>query len=74
MVKSQPYLTLDSINNKKSGKSLIQNQNTTFSPFQIMKIKNLRYRQSMEDIGIMIPDLTNDYKTSLFGIFDGHGG
>lgn len=74
MVKSQPYLTLDSINNKKSGKSLIQNQNTTFSPFQIMKIKNLWYRLSMEDIGMMIPDLTNDYKTSLFGIFDGHGG
>ena len=74
MVKSQPYLTLDSINNKKSGKSLIQNQNTTFSPFQIMKIKNLWYRLSMEDIGMMIPDLTNDYKTSLFGIFDGYGG
>ena len=28
----------------------------------------------MEDIGILIPDLTTDYKVSLFGIFDGHGG
>ena len=74
LVKSQPYLTLDSINNKKSGTSLIQNQNTPFKSFSYHEDKNLKYRQAMEDIGIMIPDLTTDYKTSLFGIFDGHGG
>jgi serine/threonine protein phosphatase PrpC len=28
----------------------------------------------MEDTGVTLPNLTNDYKTSLFGIFDGHGG
>lgn len=28
----------------------------------------------MEDIGVTLPNLTNDYNTSLFGIFDGHGG
>ena len=72
--KSKPYLSLDSINNKKSGTSSIQNQNTPFKSFSYYEDKNLKYRQSMEDIGIMIPDLTTDYKVSLFGIFDGHGG
>ena len=28
----------------------------------------------MEDIVVTLPILTNDYKTSLFGIFDGHEG
>jgi protein phosphatase 1L len=74
IVKSKPYLSLDSINNKKSGTSMIQNQNTPFKSFSYQEDKNLKYRQSMEDIGIMIPDLTTDYKVSLFGIFDGHGG
>lgn len=68
------YLTIDSINNKKSGTSMIQNKNTPFKSFSYQEDKNLKYRQSMEDIGIMIPDLTTDYKVSLFGIFDGHGG
>ena len=72
--KSKPYLSLDSINNKKSGTSSIQNQNTPFKSFSYYEDKNLKYRQSMEDIGILIPDLTTDYKVSLFGIFDGHGG
>ena len=72
--KSKPYLSLDSINNKKSGTSSIQNQNTPFKSYSYYEDKNLKYRQSMEDIGILIPDLTNDYKVSLFGIFDGHGG
>jgi serine/threonine protein phosphatase PrpC len=74
IVKSKPYLSLDSINNKKAGTSMIQNQNTPFKSFSYQEDKNLKYRQSMEDIGIMIPDLTTDYKVSLFGIFDGHGG
>ena len=72
--KSKPYLSLDSINNKKSGTSSIQNQNTPFKSFSYYEDKNLKYRQTMEDIGILIPDLTTDYKVSLFGIFDGHGG
>ena len=72
--KSKPYLSLDSINNKKSGTSSIQNHNTPFKSFSYYEDKNLKYRQSMEDIGILIPDLTTDYKVSLFGIFDGHGG
>ena len=72
--KPKPYLSLDSINNKKSGTSSIQNQNTPFKSFSYYEDKNLKYRQSMEDIGILIPDLTTDYKVSLFGIFDGHGG
>ena len=74
LIKSQPFLSLDSINNKKSGTSSIQNQNTPFKSYSYYEDKNLKYRQSMEDIGIMIPDLTTDYKVSLFGIFDGHGG
>ena len=74
VVKNKPYLSLDSINNKKSGTSMIQNQNTPFKSFSYHEDKNLKYRQAMEDIGIMIPDLTTDYKVSLFGIFDGHGG
>ena len=74
IIKNKPYLSLDSINNKKAGTSIIQNQNTPFKSFSYQEDKNLKYRQSMEDIGIMIPDLTTDYKVSLFGIFDGHGG
>ena len=74
IIKNKPYLSLDSINNKKSGTSMIQNQNTPFKSFSYHEDKNVKYRQSMEDIGIMIPDLTTDYKVSLFGIFDGHGG
>ena len=74
IVKSKPFLSLDSINNKKSGTSSIQNQNTPFKSYSYHEDKNLKFRQSMEDIGIMIPDLTSDYKVSLFGIFDGHGG
>ena len=74
IMKNQPFLTIDSINNKKSGTSLIQNQNTPFKSFSYHEDKNLKFRQSMEDIGIMIPDLTTDYKASLFAIFDGHGG
>ena len=74
VMKSKPFLSLDSINNKKSGTSLLQNQNIPFKSFSYHEDKNLKFRQSMEDIGIMIPDLTTDYKASLFGIFDGHGG
>ena len=74
IMKNQAFLTLDSINNKKSGTSLIQNQNTPFKSFSYHEDKNLKFRQSMEDVGITIPDLLNDYRVNLFCIFDGHGG
>ena len=70
----KPSLNLDSMNSKKSTSSTIQNINAPFTSFSYQEDKNLKYRQSMEDIGVTLPNLTNDYKTSLFGIFDGHGG
>ena len=70
----KPSYNLDSMNSKKSTSTIIQNKNTPFSSFSYQEDKNLKYRQSMEDIGVTLPNLTNDYKTSLFGIFDGHGG
>ena len=70
----KPSYSLDSMNSKKSTSTIIQNKNTPFSSFSYQEDKNLKYRQSMEDIGVTLPNLTNDYKTSLFGIFDGHGG
>ena len=70
----KPSYNLDSMNSKKSTSSTIQNKNTPFTSFSYHEDKNLKYRQSMEDIGVTLPNLTNDYKTSLFGIFDGHGG
>ena len=70
----KPSMNLDSMNSKKSASSSIQNSNTPFTSFSYQEDKNLKYRQSMEDIGVTLPNLTNDYKTSLFGIFDGHGG
>ena len=70
----KPSMNLDSMNSKKSTSTTIKNKNTPFSSFSYQEDKNLKYRQSMEDIGVTIPNLTNDYKTSLFGIFDGHGG
>ena len=70
----KPSMNLDSMNSKKSTSTAIKNKNTPFSSFSYQEDKNLKYRQSMEDIGVTIPNLTNDYKTSLFGIFDGHGG
>ena len=71
---NKSYLSIDSINNKKSASSTIQNNNAPYKSFSYHEDKNLKYRQAMEDIGIMIPNLTTDYKVSLFGIFDGHGG
>lgn len=70
----KPSYNLDSMNSKKSTSTIIQNKNTPFSSFSYQEDKNLKYRQSMEDIGVTLPNLTSDYKTSLFGIFDGHGG
>ena len=70
----KPSLNIDSMNSKKSTSSTIQNKNTPFTSFSYHEDKNLKYRQSMEDTGVTLPNLTNDYKTSLFGIFDGHGG
>jgi serine/threonine protein phosphatase PrpC len=45
-----------------------------FKSFSYHEDKNLKYRQSMEDIGVTLPDLIPEKKYSLFGIFDGHGG
>ena len=70
----KPSMNLDSMNSKKSTSTTIQNKNTPFVSYSYHEDKNLKYRQSMEDIGVTLPNLTNDYKTSLFGIFDGHGG
>ena len=48
--------------------------NYIFRSFSYQEDKNLKYRQSMEDIGVMLPDFIPEKKYSLFGIFDGHGG
>ena len=48
--------------------------NYVFRSFSYQEDKNLKYRQSMEDIGVMLPDFIPEKKYSLFGIFDGHGG
>ena len=45
-----------------------------FKSFSYHQDKNLKYRQSMEDIGVTLPDFIPEKKYSLFGIFDGHGG
>ena len=62
---------------KESSQSKFQ-QNTKntyiFKSYHYHEDKNLKYRQSMEDIGVTIPDFIPDKKYSLFGIFDGHGG
>ena len=60
------------MNSKESTTSTIQKKNTPFVSYSYQEDKN--YHLSMEDTGVTIPNLTNDYKTSLFGIFDGHGG
>ena len=70
----KPSMNFDSMNSKKSNTFSIKNNNTPFTSFSYQEDKNLKYRQSMEDTGVTIPNLTNDCKTSLFGIFDGHGG
>ena len=49
-------------------------KNYFFKSFNYQEDKNLKYRQSMEDIGVMLPDFIPEKKMSLFGIFDGHGG
>ena len=49
-------------------------KNYFFKSFNYQEDKNLKYRQSMEDIGVMLPDFIPEKKISLFGIFDGHGG
>ena len=52
----------------------INTSNNIFKSFSYQEDKNLKYRQSMEDFGAVCPNLTEDNKTSLFAIFDGHGG
>ena len=65
----------DDVPKKKS-----QNNSSSSTSSQIFKSyyycedKNLKYRQSMEDIGVTLPEFITEPKTSLFGIFDGHGG
>ena len=63
-----------SFENKKSNTTKISNSNTPIKSFSYNEDKNLKFRQSMEDVGITIPDLLNDYRVNLFCIFDGHGG
>ena len=59
----------------KSQSSFKNSQNNyIFRSFSYQEDKNLKYRQSMEDIGVMLPDFIPEKKFSLFGIFDGHGG
>ena len=57
-------------------KSQAQNikSNYIFKSFNYQEDKNLKYRQSMEDIGVVLPDFIPEKNSSLFGIFDGHGG
>ena len=70
----------DDFSKKKShedkSQSSFQNfqNNYIFRSFSYQEDKNLKYRQSMEDIGVMLPDFIPEKKYSLFGIFDGHGG
>ena len=52
----------------------INNPNTLIKSFAYHEDKNLKYRKSMEDYGTTLPNLTSNYTTNLFGIFDGHGG
>ena len=59
----------------KSQSSFQNSQNNyIFRSFSYQEDKNLKYRQSMEDIGVMLPDFIPEKKFSLFCIFDGHGG
>ena len=59
----------------KSQSSFQNSQNNyIFRSFSYQEDKNLKYRQSMEDIGVMLPVFIPEKKYSLFGIFDGHGG
>ena len=71
---SNPFVPTFSPNEKKSSNTTLSNKNTPIKSFSYQEDKNLKYRQSMEDTGVMIPDLTSNYKINLFCIFDGHGG
>ena len=63
-------------NSNTSSQPFFQNSknNYVFKSFSYHEDKNLKYRQSMEDIGVTLPDFIPEKKYSLFGIFDGHGG
>jgi len=61
-------------NSNKVNSQLSSKNNYFFKSFNYQEDKNLKYRQSMEDIGVMLPDFIPEKKLSLFGIFDGHGG
>ena len=70
----------DDFSKKKSNEDKTQSpfqnsqKNYIFKSFSYQEDKNLKYRQSMEDIGVSLPDFIPEQKCSLFGIFDGHGG
>ena len=61
-------------NSNKVNSQLSSKNNYFFKSFNYQEDKNIKYRQSMEDIGVMLPDFIPEKKLSLFGIFDGHGG
>ena len=61
-------------NSYKVNSQLSSKNNYFFKSFNYQEDKNIKYRQSMEDIGVMLPDFIPEKKLSLFGIFDGHGG
>ena len=46
----KPSFNLDSMNSKKSTSTTFQNKNTPFVSFSYHEDKNLKYRQSMEDM------------------------
>ena len=72
--------SLDALSEKKTSKNNNQSyehnfpQKYIFKSFSYQEDKNLKYRQSMEDIGVTLPEFIPEKKYSLFGIFDGHGG
>ena len=65
---------MSTIQQNKATNTTITNQNTLIKSFSYQEDKNLKYRQSMEDVGTIDPNLTSGYKIGLFCIYDGHGG
>ena len=63
-----------STNEKKSSNKTISNKNALIKSFSTQEGRELKYRQNMEDIGVMFPDLKLNYKINILYIFDCHGG
>ena len=75
--KKKYTFNFDDSSSKKSStqqNNQISQNKYIFKSFSYHEDKNLKYRQSMEDIGVTLPDFIPEKKYSLFGIFDGHGG